>query len=320
VHETLPLFEPADLPLKAQLAPNLKRLAESNLFIGTSSWKYEGWLGSLYSPERYSSRGRFSKSRFERECLKEYAEVFQIVSGDFAFYQFPTPAFWRDLFAQVQAPFKFAFKAPEDITAPIFPKHNRYGARAGQINPLFLDSVAFTRQFLDILRTYSERVALIMFEFPASAATAFATIQQFADSLARFLGNLPSGFRYGVEIRNPMLLTSEYFHALREQGVAHVFNSWTDMPSVTEQMSFSEAFTGDFAACRALMRPGRSHEKSVSMFTPYTSVREPNWEVRKALRELLVRGRQRSEPVFVFINNRLEGFAPGTIASVVDQL
>ncbi len=109
------------LPLKQQLGTRLKRLAESNLLLGTSSWKYEGWLGSIYSPERYSSRGRFSKGKFERECLREYAEVFSAVSGDFAFYQFPTVAVWEALFAQVEPPFQFAFKAPEEITAPIFP-------------------------------------------------------------------------------------------------------------------------------------------------------------------------------------------------------
>jgi hypothetical protein len=158
VPDNLPLFGPATLPLKEQLGAKLKWLTESNLFVGTSSWKYEGWLGSIYSPERYSSRGRFSKSRFERECLKEYAEVFQIVSGDFAFYQFPTAAFWKDLFSQVQRPFQFALKAPEEITTAVFPSHERYGSRAGKLNPLFLDSAAFRRQSLDPLQEHLDSV------------------------------------------------------------------------------------------------------------------------------------------------------------------
>ena len=121
------------------------------LYVGTSSWKYEGWLGSVYKPERYSSRGRFSKARFERDCLTEYAEVFHTVSGDFAFYQFPSTSVWSRLFTQVPAGFRFAFKAPEEITTPAFARHPRYGSRAGQPNPLFLDPKALRDQFLSPL-------------------------------------------------------------------------------------------------------------------------------------------------------------------------
>ena len=143
------------------------------LYVGTSSWKYEGWLGSVYQPERYSSRGRFSKARFERDCLTEYAEVFHTVSGDFAFYQFPSTSVWSRLFTQVPAGFRFAFKAPEEITTPAFPRHPRYGSRAGRPNPLFLDPKALTAQFLNLLEPYATTVAVIMFEFPAALADMF---------------------------------------------------------------------------------------------------------------------------------------------------
>jgi len=189
--QTLPLFELPEEPFKRRLADALRGLAERNLFVGASSWKYEGWLGTIYSAQRYSTRGRFSRKRFESECLREYAEVFHIVSGDFAFYRFPTVEFWRNLFAQTAPPFRFAFKAPEDITAPAFPMHSRYGARAGQFNALFLHADAFAREFLTPLQPYSDRVALIMFEFPASAANAFASAEQFAEALSRFFDSLP---------------------------------------------------------------------------------------------------------------------------------
>ena len=32
-------------------------LAARGVFVGTSSWKYPGWLGLLYSPQRYEYRG-----------------------------------------------------------------------------------------------------------------------------------------------------------------------------------------------------------------------------------------------------------------------
>mgnify|MGYP002382468951 CR=1 FL=1 len=51
-----------------------------------------------------------------------------------------------------------------------------------------------------------------------------------------FLGQLPSGWQYGVEVRNRNLLCEPYLAMLRRHGVAHVMNNWTQMPSVAEQM------------------------------------------------------------------------------------
>ena len=65
------------------------KLAAENVFIGTSSWKYEGWLNMLYSPERYEYRGKVAKTRFEKGCLSEYAEVFKSVCVDAAYEGLP---------------------------------------------------------------------------------------------------------------------------------------------------------------------------------------------------------------------------------------
>jgi len=33
-------------------------LAAKGVFIGTSSWKYDGWFGQLYTPARYECAGK----------------------------------------------------------------------------------------------------------------------------------------------------------------------------------------------------------------------------------------------------------------------
>ena len=33
-------------------------LAAKGVFIGTSSWKYDGWFGKLYTPARYECAGK----------------------------------------------------------------------------------------------------------------------------------------------------------------------------------------------------------------------------------------------------------------------
>ena len=115
-----------------RLRARLAELAAQNIFIGTSSWKYEGWLGQIYSRNRYTTRGRFSQKRFNDECLSEYAETFPIVCGDFSFYQFPSEAYWRKLFALAPSTLQFAFKVPEDVTVKQFPRHPRYGRSGGR--------------------------------------------------------------------------------------------------------------------------------------------------------------------------------------------
>src|SRR6185312_14423401 len=146
---TLPLFEEPEPELKLKLRQKLSSLAADRLYIGTSSWKYEGWLGQIYTPERYVSRGRFSRKRFEAECLAEYAQTFPVVCGDFSFYQLPAAEHWRRLFETAGPELKFAFKVPEEITAKTFPSHARYGPRAGAVNESFLNSELLRTSLLD---------------------------------------------------------------------------------------------------------------------------------------------------------------------------
>ena len=112
--ETGSLFEEPPGFDRQRLRARLATLANQNIFIGTSSWKYEGWLGSIYSEQRYQTRGRLSKKKFEDSCLTEYAATFPTVCGDFAFYQFPSEQYWAKLFDATPENFVFGFKAPEE--------------------------------------------------------------------------------------------------------------------------------------------------------------------------------------------------------------
>ena len=116
------------LPAIAPLARRLADLARRGVHIGTSSWKYPGWLGKVYDPARYATRGKIAKTRFDRDCLEEYARVFPTVGGDFSFYRFPSDSTWQRLFEQVPEGFKFGLKVPEEITVERFSKQARHAA------------------------------------------------------------------------------------------------------------------------------------------------------------------------------------------------
>ncbi|MBZ5582095.1 MAG: DUF72 domain-containing protein [Acidobacteriia bacterium] len=313
-----PLFEDPGAFDRQGLAARLHDLAARNIFIGGSSWKYEGWLGQVYTRDRYLARGRFSRRIFEAECLREYAETFPAVCGDFAFYQFPTQDFWRNLFARVPEGFRFAFKAPEQITCKLFPRHARYGPQAGKENELFLNSEALIQEFLRPLAPYRAKAALVIFEFGAFGPKAFSELAAFLDSLDRFLASLPPEFLYAVELRNPEFLEKDYFSCLRSHRVAHVYNAWSRMPELRRQIAIPDSTTADFQVCRALLRRGRMYEQAVAAFQPYTEIQDPNPEARDSMRILIGRARENKQMLFLFVNNRLEGNAPLTILSVVE--
>jgi uncharacterized protein YecE (DUF72 family) len=300
------------------LAVRLRGLAQENIYIGGSSWKYEGWLGQVYTRERYLSRGRFSRKLFEQECLREYAEIFPTVCGDFAFYQFPNEEFWQRLFSRVPEGFRFAFKVPEQITCKVFPKHPRYGQQAGKENEGFLDARMLKEMFLRPLEQYRDKTALLIFEFGAFGRRSFAELPEFLDRLDPFLSALPREFRYAVEIRNPEFLEKDYFSCLRGHGVAHVYNAWSKMPELRRQLAMPDSATADFLVCRALLRHGRVYEDAVGLFAPYTEIQDKNPEARESMRVLIGRAREDKQFLFLFVNNRLEGNAPLTILSVVE--
>lgn len=299
----------------------LRSLATEGVFIGTSSWKYTGWIGSVYDEQRYVWRGKVSGSRFEENCLTEYAALFPSVCVDAAYYRFPERDALLRLAAQVNPGFRFSFKVTDDITVKRFPGLPRFGARAGQANPHFLDAELFQAAFLAPCEAIREFMGMIIFEFSPFHRGDFARGREFAGALDRFLAQLPRGWDYGVEIRNPAFLHPDYFSMLASHGVAHVFNSWTGMPSLKEQWEMPGSITRpECAGARLLLKPGRKYQEAVDAFQPYDEIKDPLPEVRRTASGIVLRGRKLAghHRTFFYVNNRLEGNAPRTIAAILE--
>lgn len=303
---------------KARLA----ELAERGVFLGTSSWKYPGWQGKIYDRERYVWRGRYAESRFERLCLSEYAEVFSTVCVDAAYYRFPETHGLESLAAQVPKAFQFGLKVTGEITLNHFPGLPRFGVRAGKRNEHFLNAEIFVDRFLAPCETIRSNVGLIIFEFTRFSTSDFSQGREFVAELDRFLAQIPRGWPYGVEIRNREFLRPEYFDVLAKHGVAHVYNSWTDMPAVMDQMKLNGSVTNPgLASARFLLRPGRSYEQAVKSFSPYDRIRDPYPEGRQAAADLIRQATaQAQRRALIFVNNRFEGCSLETIDAVLDIL
>ncbi len=302
------------------MAQRLGDLAVQGVYIGTSSWKYPGWCGALYDRARYEWRGKFAESRFNRDCIAEYAEVFKTVCVDAAYYNFPSRQYLEGMAAQVPEDFLFGLKVTDTITLKRFPNLERFAERAGKTNENFLNADLFVTGFLQPCEAIRPNVGMLMFEFSRFWPVDYQHGRDFVADLDRFLGQLPPDWPYGVEIRNRGWLQPPYFECLARHKVTHVFNSWEAMPPVSEQMALPGSRTNpSLTAARFLLKPGRQYEEAVKAFQPYDSLKEENTEARAAARSLIAEGkttdsRRRS---FIFVNNRLEGNALGTIAAIV---
>lgn len=298
-------------------------LAAKGVFIGTSSWKYDGWFGQLYTPARYEYRGKVATTRFERDCLGEYAEVFKTVCVDAAYYTFPRPEYLQKLADQVPDDFRFGLKVTDAITIKKFPNLSRFGARAGQPNADFLNADLFATAFLKPCEQIRPKIGVLMFEFSRFWSSDYAKGGDFVADLDNFCNKLPKGWPYAIEIRNKHWLTPEYFACLAKHGVTHVFNSWDAMPSVNEQMALPGSRTNPkLTAARFLMKPGRKHEEAVKMFQPYDRIKEPYPDAHAAGAKLIKEGVKSGgkQLTFIFINNRLEGNALETMDEMLARV
>ncbi len=305
---------------REELKQTLTDLAVQGVFVGTSSWKYPGWCGMLYDPVRYEYRGKFAESRFNRDCLAEYAEVFKTVCVDAAYYSFPSQQYLEGMANQVPEDFLFGFKVTDAITIRRFPNLERFGQQAGKANESFLNAELFVKGFLQPCEPIRPNVGLLMFEFSRFWPADYQHGRDFVADLDKFLGRLPAGWPYGVEMRNRAWLRPEYFECLARHHVAHVYNSWDAMPPVHEQMALPGSRTNpDLTAARFLLKPGRKYEQAVKAFEPYDSVKEEYPEARAAGRGLIAEGKAAGPKrrTFVFVNNRLEGNALSTITAMV---
>ncbi len=279
--------------------------------FGTSTWTYDGWAGEVYH--------RAYRSAQPARRLEEYARypLFRTVGIDSAFYEPPSEDALAAYARALPPGFPCVSKVWDRITARRFNQDPRWGNLAGQLNPDFLNADLFKDAVLGpYTRVFRDHAGCFVFEFQAMRGRDLPEPARWAGELDTFLQQLPKEFRYAVELRNPELLTDRHGAVLERHSVAHVFNSWTEMPTIGEQLELPWTFPAGFTVARALLRPGRRYADAVRLFEPYDRIRDPQPELRQDLLRLIAEAMRRRMEALVLVNNRLEGNAPGTIRAL----
>jgi uncharacterized protein YecE (DUF72 family) len=156
------------------------------LFVGTSGYSYKEWKGSFY-PEKLPAK----------QMLHFYGEHFRTVEINYTFRRLPTASVLQTWAGAVPADFRFALKAPEQIT------HRK---RLQDVS----DSVA---KFFEIASLLKERLGPLLFQLPPN-------FKKDAPRLGAFLASLPPGPRVAFEFRHPSWLDDEVFQLLRDHHAA----------------------------------------------------------------------------------------------------
>lgn len=304
--------EPLDTAVMAAVPPSLR--------FGGSSWTYPGWKGLIYHASYKSDR------EFRAKSLGEYAQcpLFRTVGIDSAFYSPPTEELLNRYVGLLPPGFQWVEKVWERITIPRYPDLPRYGAERGNVNPDFLDPDLFDRAVLKPHRAAGIRphVGPFVFQFPAIARGVMGAAE-FIGRLKDFLAALPTDFRYATEVRNPDFLTPDYVAALNRVGATHCFNHWEAMPPLVEQMKRVAAAGGlgaDFYVVRILTPLGVNYAGAVKLFEPYDRVKRPDPLMRRDVVRLARRALERGATAFIIVNNRCEGYSPGTIAAIAQSV
>jgi uncharacterized protein YecE (DUF72 family) len=285
---------------------------------GTSTWTFQEWAGIVYHKP-------YTQKTIKAESLAEYAAFpsFSTVGVDHTFYAPPNPFVLAEYAKYLPAGFKCVSKVWEEITVPQWGRHPRYGKKAGQQNPNFLNAEKFMAEVLAVYeKAFKDHTGPFVFEFGEMYPPAIPSLQFFLEKLDDFLTKLPEGHQYAVEIRNRGFLQPEYFTMLRRHKASPVFNHWTKAPRLREQMlaAGDTPRAAEFAVVRLLTPRGIKYGAAQELYAPYNSLKARNPEMRDDVEALIEEAIAFGIPIYILVNNKAEGCAPLTIQEMDERL
>jgi len=246
--------------------------SRGRLLLGTQGFSFPDWVGPFYPAG--TSRNLY---------LEEYAQRFPIVEIDSTFYGIPrakTILGWRERTPQ---DFHFAAKFPKLIT------HEKKLDRARG------DAEAF----VGTMQALGDKLAVLILQF------AYDFTPDYFDRLDEFLGDLPEGPRYAVEVRNRAWLTPDLGEMLSNHNTAMVLQDLHYMPKL-------DWITADFTVIRWLGR-----RKDIMQFDRIQIDRTQELEVwAERVRGFLEQG----VDVFGFFNNHYAGHSPESVRQFAEML
>jgi len=298
--------------------------------MGTASDRYAGWIGQIYSVDRYSGKIKSrtkkvgGKSFIEEvlpvESVEEYFQHFRILEVDYTFYRllldkdgeatqnFHVLKSYREHMASGD---HVLLKVPQAIFAQKIRSGKSYVE-----NPEYLNPDVFTRSFYEpAVELLGEKLKGFVFEQEYQRKGDREPVERLVEDLDRFFTAVPPDERYHVELRTESYLVRPVFEVLEKHGIGQVLSHWTWLPPLEKQ--FAEAghrfYNSGRQAIIRLMTPiGTRYEDAYARAHPFDRLVEGMLQPRMVdeTAKLMRRGIKGGVEMNVIINNRAGGNGP----------
>jgi uncharacterized protein YecE (DUF72 family) len=309
-----------------------------NVFMGTASDRYAGWIGQIYSEERY--RGRTTrrakkvggKSLKEEvlpvESVEEYFQHFSVLELDFTFYRAlldkdsrPTQnhhvlqTYRRHLSEQD----RLILKVPQAVFAKRLWRGGKFVENTDYLNPdLFVDQF-----YVPANELLGEYLKGFIFEQEYQPKKERISSEECAEGLDQFFGVIPKDDRYHIELRTESFLSAPYFQVLEKYGIGQVLSHWTWLPPLRRQLNKGKGkfLNADKQCIVRLMTPLRvRYEEAYLKAYPFDKLIDGmmSHHMVEETVEIMSASIREGVGVNVIINNRAGGNAP-LIAQKVSQ-
>lgn len=300
------------------------------VLIGTASDRYAGWMGTIYSPQRYANRitrrsHRVGNKSFVEEVLpvdsvEEFFQHFSVLEIDYTFYHMllqpdgnPSQTYHvlKNYYSYLHEGDRLLLKVPQTITA----RKMRHGLQYKH-NPSYLNPALFTDLFYkpanDLL---GATLSGFIFEQEYQRQQDRLPSEAVAAALDNFFAAIPSDSRYHVELRTSEYLTPALFNVFERHGIGQVLSHWTWLPSLQQQ--FRQAGRRFFnrkkeSIIRLLTPRGVRYEHAYAMAHPFAAVIEGMMQpsMIEETASIAHECAQQGIVVQIIINNRAGGNAP----------
>lgn len=296
-------------------SPGLQALREAlpaALRLGTSSWSYPGWIGTVWARE-------YPETRLSKQGLRAYARhpLLRTVSLDRAFYRPLDAAQYAAYAAQVPDDFRFVVKAPGLVADALVRDE---AGRGLQANRSYLDPHLAVRAFAEpALEGLRHRLGALVFQLSPVPDEMLRDLPALLHRLGAMLRALPAlqptapDAVVAVEVRNPQWLTPAFAATLREAGATYCLGLHAKMPPIEDQLPTLRALWPGPLVCRWNLH--RKHgaygyEDAKRLYGDFDRLVDPDPETRAALARVIAGTTGAGYPAYVTLGNKAEGSAP----------
>ena len=281
------------------------------LHIGTCSWKYDSWRGLIYPEDEKINH------------LREYSRHYHTVEVDQWFWSLfgedtsvlPKTAVVKEYAASVADDFVFCVKVPNSIT--LTHHYSKGKKEVLRPNPCFL-SVPLMERFITTLEPIRNKLGPLIFQFEYLNKKKMGSLGEFINRFGKFARQLPEGYDYFIETRNPNYLKRSYFDFLSSTKLHPVFLQGYYMPSIFEiYQQFKEQVREKIVI--RLLGPDRQKIETQTG-NAWDTIVAPRDKDIDQLKSMLGELAEREVETFLYVNNHFEGSAPRTIARIAEAL